>query len=102
MRDGDWSSPGDPERERRERDHMPTPQARRAAEAAALREAQAAQQEAQAAQDTAQIERQLRAAFVGTEAEWQREKGDLIRQERHRLTAERDAAARQAQRATYQ
>lgn len=48
------------------------------------------------------IEQRLRAAFVGTEAEWNAEKADLIRQERHRLTAERDAMARAALASRYQ
>lgn len=99
-RDGDWGNPEqDAQRERAEREAMPQ---RRAAEEAARQQAQEAAETARVAEEVARIETRLRSAFVGSEAEWQAEKADLVRQERHRLTAEAAARTRQQAAARYQ
>lgn len=66
--------------------------ARIAAEAKARAERQAAREQA----ERDEIERRLRASFVGTDAEWQAEKDELIRAARHDLAAERDRQEREA------
>lgn len=71
--------------------------ARKAAEQKAREERQAAREQAE--QDG--IARRLRSAFVGSDAEWEAEKDELIRAERHRLTMERDRQAREAQSRRY-
>lgn len=69
------------------------------------RRAQEARAKASAEREQAerdQIERRLRLAFVGSESEWLAERGQLVREERHRLTRARDDAARAALASRYQ
>lgn len=75
-----------------------------AADSARQESERRAREERQAAREQAErdgIERAVRASFVGTPAEFEAEKDELIRAERHRIAHERDAAARAANAARY-
>lgn len=98
--DGDvfTSTEKDLERERAERDQLP---ARREAARQAQADAQAAALAQRQADELAAIEARLERHFVGTAAEWEKEKTSLIQAERHRLTQEAESQARRTNAATY-
>lgn len=88
----------DLDRERAERDQLP---AQREAARQALEAAQATALAQRQADELASIEARLHRHFVGTPEQWEKEKAGLIQAERHRLTHEAEARARQANAATY-
>lgn len=100
--DGDWSRPDDAVREREERDAMPQ---RKAAEATALQAQVEAVARAEAdarAAEMARLSADLRAAYPGSQADWEREGPAIVAAERARLTAEANQRARRAMAANYQ
>lgn len=79
------------------------PPAQRAADRKAAQEAAQTQAEAERiAADNAELERRLRAVYPGSPEQWEAEKGDILRSERHRPTLAAEQQARQQDATNYQ